>query len=381
MQNYGILARPLTTLLKKGQFRWNDEAEVAFITLKKAMTSTPTLAMPNFQETFTIEADASGDGIGAVLSQQGKPIAFMSRALGVTKKTWSTYAKEMLAIVEAIRTWRPYILGKKFIIQTDQQSLKYFVEQRVATPEQQKWVAKLMGYDYEIVYKPGRDNSAADSLSRKPGSPTLHHMFTPQVHLWDEIREASKGDPYITQVGCEAATNPEGPFKTSHGLVFYKTRIVVPKAPALRNNILEEFHASKTAGHSGVLRTYKRLTQQFYWPTMYRDVQEFVARCEACQRTKTEALTPAGLLQPLPIPCQVWDDITMDFIEGMPKSHGRDTILVVVDRLSKYAHFLALTHPFTAKVVAETFVEGVVKLHGMPKSIISDRDPIFVSKF
>ena len=282
VQNYGILARPLTTLLKKGQFRWNEEAEVAFIALKKAMTSTPTLAMPNFQETFTIEADASGDGIGAVLSQQGKPITFMSHALGVTKKTRSTYAKEMLTIVEAIRTWRPYILGKKFIIQTDQQSLKYFVEQCVATPEQQKWVAKLMGYDYEIVYKPGRDNSAADSLSRKPGSPTLHHMFTPQVHLWDEIREASKGDPYITQVGCEAATKPEGPFKTCHGLVFYKTRIVVPKAPTLHNKILEEFHARKTADRLGVLRTYKRLTQQFYWPTMYRDVQEFVARCEAC---------------------------------------------------------------------------------------------------
>ena len=235
-----------------------------------------------------------------------------------------------------------------------------------------------MGYDYEIVYKLGQDNSVADSLSRKSGSLTLHHMFTPQVHLWDEIREASKGDPYITQMGCEAAAKPEGQFKTSHGLVFYKTEIVVPKAPVLHNKILEEFHASKTAGHSGVLRTYKILTQQFYWPTMYKDVQEFVAQCEACQRTKTEALTLAGLLQPLPIPCQVWDDITMDFIEGMPKSHGRDTILVVVDRLSKYAHFLDLTHPFTTKVVADTFVESMVKLLGMPKSIISDRDPIFV---
>ena len=236
------------------------------------MASTPTLAMPNFQETFTIEADAFGDGIGMVISQQGKPIAFMSRALRVTKKTWSTYVKEMLAIVEAIRTWRPYILGKKFIIQTNQHNLKYFVEQRVATPEQQKWVAKLMGYDYEIVYKPGRDNSVADSLSRKSGSLTLHYMFTPQVHLWDEIREASKGDLYITQVGCEAAAKPEGPFKTSHGFVFYKTGIVVPKAPVMHNKILEEFHASKTEGHSGVLRTYKILTQQFYWPSMYRDV-------------------------------------------------------------------------------------------------------------
>lgn len=192
----------------------------------------------------------------------------------------------MLAIVVAIRTWRLYLLGKKFIIQTDQRSLKYFVEQRVATPEQQKWVAKLMGYDWEIVYKPGRENSAADSLSRKPGSPTLHQMFT-QVHLWDEIREASKGDPYITQVGREASANSEGPFKASHRLVFYETRIVVPKAPELRK---EEFHASKTAGHSGVLRTYKRLAQQFYWPAMYKDVQGFVARCEACQKTNENSL-------------------------------------------------------------------------------------------
>jgi hypothetical protein len=128
------LARPLTNLLKKGNFQWTVEAGDAFNLLKQTMTTTPTLAMSNFNDSFIIETDASGDGIGAVLTQQGRPIAFMSHALGISKQAWSIYAKEMLAIIEAIRTWRPYLLGQKFFIQTDHRSFKFFLEQRVATP-------------------------------------------------------------------------------------------------------------------------------------------------------------------------------------------------------------------------------------------------------
>jgi hypothetical protein len=152
VRQYSVLARPLTNLLKKGQFVWDDNAESAFIALKQAMTTTPTLAMSNFNDSFTINIDASGEGIGAVLLQQGKPVAFMSRALGVTKLSWSTYAKKMLAIIEAIRLWRPYLLGNKFYIQTDHRILKYLLEQRIITLKQQKWIAKLLGYDYEILY-------------------------------------------------------------------------------------------------------------------------------------------------------------------------------------------------------------------------------------
>ncbi|KAL6320971.1 hypothetical protein AAG906_010780 [Vitis piasezkii] len=143
VRNYGIIARALTNLLKKGQFAWTKDAETAFQALKQAMTSTPTLAMPNFNEPFVIES---------MLQEMG--------LVPVSKRSWSVYAHEMLAIVHAIQTWRPYLLGRKFYIQTDQRSLKYLLEQRIATPEQQEWVAKLLGYDYEITYKPDGELSS-----------------------------------------------------------------------------------------------------------------------------------------------------------------------------------------------------------------------------
>ena len=225
------------------------------------MTTTPILAMPKFNDAFTIETDASREGIGAVLSQQGKPVAYMSRALGVTKKSWLTYAKEMLAIVEAIRTWRPYLLGQKFYIQTDQRSLKYLLEQRITTPEQQEWVAKLLGYDYKINYKSGRENSATDALSRKQGSPILHNIFFPQVSLWEEIKKAADEDQFIQSKVRMATKQPGGSYTWRHGLLLYKGRVIVPNVAALRAKLLHEMHDTKVGAHSGVLRTFKKLGQ------------------------------------------------------------------------------------------------------------------------
>lgn len=177
VKDYGLIAKPLTNLLKKGKFEWSSLAEDAFTNLKTAMTTTPTLALPDFSVPFVIQTDASSDGIGAVLTQRGKPIAYMSRSLGVAKQSWSTYAREMLAIVISVRTWRPYLLGRRFTIQTDQRSLRYLLEQRILTPEQQKWMGKLVGYDYEITYRPGAANAAADALSRRSNSPCLNAVY------------------------------------------------------------------------------------------------------------------------------------------------------------------------------------------------------------
>lgn len=294
VQGYRLLARPLTNLLKKGQFGWSDEVEQAFEKLKKVMTSTPTLAMPNFNDTFTIEIDASRYGIGAVLHQQGRPIAYMSRALGIAKKSWSVYNKEMFAIVEAVRVWRPYLLGQRFTILTDQRNIKFFLEQQVATPEQQKWMAKLMGYDYEIVYRSGRENAAADALSRRPNSPILFHVFMPQVAIWEVIRKAASQDEYMQKVTTVAQAQASGPYILQNGLIFFKGRVVVPRM--LREKLLFEAHDTKMGGHSGVLCTFKRLSQQFYWPSIFQSVQEYVNKCATCQKTKAETLKPTGLL-------------------------------------------------------------------------------------
>lgn len=136
------------------------------------------------------------------------------------------------------------------------------------------------------------------------------------------------------------------------------------------------YYSSSMGGHSGVDKTTRRIKRTFYWKGLKKDVQFFISECSVCQRFKGKNVHPPGLLQPLPIPEKVWSDISMDFIEGLPKSHGKTTIFVVVDRLTKYAHFMSLSHPYTAKDVAQLFLDNVYKLHRLPSTIVSDRDVV-----
>jgi hypothetical protein len=144
-----------------------EEGREAFQALKRAVSQTPVLALPDFSQPFLIECDASGVGIGAVLMQSNRPIAFLSKALKGKALHMSFYENELFALVTTIQKWRPYLLGKPFVVRTNQQSLKFLLEQKVGTPFQQKWIMKLLGYDFVVEYKKGVENRVVDALSRK----------------------------------------------------------------------------------------------------------------------------------------------------------------------------------------------------------------------
>jgi hypothetical protein len=311
-------------------------------------------------------------------------LAFTSKQLSEKNLGKPIYEKEMLAILHAVELWRPYLLGQRFQIKTDHQSLKYFLEQRISSQEQQKWVTKLFVYDYEIIYKKGKDNVVADALSRKyedEGSLFSLSFIVPDwlqaVH--QEWLQDPKSSHLIQQLKNKAPAPPG--YSWLQDELRYKGRLYLSKQSKLKSTVLSELHATPTVGHSGFTKTYDRVKRSFFWDGMKQDIRQFVAECEVCQRNKGETVKSPGTLQPLPIPPDIWKDISMDFITGLPKSGNKSVIMVVVDRLSKYAHFCALPHPFTASTVAQIFMDQVFKLHGMPKSIVSDRDPTFTSNF
>ncbi|WOG95792.1 hypothetical protein DCAR_0415120 [Daucus carota subsp. sativus] len=382
--HYGLISKPLTQLLKKGAFQWSEEAELAFNTLKEAMSTTPVLAMPDFTKPFVLETDACQSGVGAVLMQEGKPIAFLSKVLAARHMSLSTYEKELMAVIMAVQRWRYYLLGHKFIIKTDHEALKYLMEQKLTTLLQHKWLSKLLGYDYSVVYKKGKDNLVADALSRCHDQGAQCNALHTVISLWkQELKNSWETDQFAQEMLVKLMTgNSElKGYKLVDGDLMYEGRWYVGNGNQMRKQIIENVHSSPEGGHSGVTVTARRIQEKFHWPQLKLEVQEYIRACDVCQRCKAEHTSPPGLLQPLPIPNNAWETISLDFIEGLPKSAGKEVILVIVDKLTKYAHFVAISHPYTAVIVAQKVLDTVVKLHGPPKCIISDRDTVFISTF
>jgi hypothetical protein len=169
---------PYSTASRKGDFSWANEQVEAFDTIKEALCSTPVLALANFTKPFILETDARDRSIGAVLMQQGRPLSFWSKSLGKKSTVMSTYDKEVMAIIEALKKWNHYLCEAELILRTDQESLKYMGEQRLVQGIQHKLLIKLMGYNYKIEYEKGKENRAADALSRRPQEQHLLSLST-----------------------------------------------------------------------------------------------------------------------------------------------------------------------------------------------------------
>ncbi|GJW89545.1 putative nucleotidyltransferase, ribonuclease H [Tanacetum coccineum] len=383
VEGFSRLALPLTKLMRKGEkFVWNEEREKSFEELKQRLVSSPILTLPSGSGGFQIYSDASKKGLGCVLMQHGKVIAYASRQLKPYEVNYPTHDLELAAVVFALKIWRHYLYGESCDIFTDHKSLKYIFTQRELNMRQRRWLELLKDYDTNIQYHPGKANVVADALSRKSGMIAgikveeeiirdlerldIELCVRGQSGFWaslrvepnliSQIKTAQKDDREIWAIIQNIDQQTE--FRVDDdGILWQGTKLCVPEDPTLREALMTEAHSSPFSIHPGSTKMYHDLKQHFWWSGMKRDVATFVSKCLTCQQVKIEHQRASGLLQSLEIPVWKWDEISMDFVTGLPRTQRKhDAIWVVVDRLTKSPHFLTIP-------------------------IVSDRDPRFMSRF
>uniref|UniRef100_A0A2N9G8J7 RNA-directed DNA polymerase n=1 Tax=Fagus sylvatica TaxID=28930 RepID=A0A2N9G8J7_FAGSY len=378
VKDFSTLAAPLTEIVKKSVgFKWGSEQDRAFIEIKERLCGAPLLALPDFSKTFEIECDASGIGIGAVLMQEKRPIAYFSEKLNGAVLNYPTYDKELYALVRALETWQHYLWPKEFVIHTDHESLKHLKGQGKLNRRHAQWMEFIETFPYVIKYKQGKENIVADALSRRYA---LISTLNAKLLGFEYVKELYVNDDDFASVfaACEKAAF--GKFYRIDGYLFRENRLCVPNS-SMRELLVREAHGGGLMGHFGVRKTLDVLHEHFFWPKMKRDVERVCSRCVTCRQAKSRVL-PHGLYTPLPVPSAPWVDISMDFVLGLPRSRkGRDSIFVVVDRFSKMAHFISCHKTDDATHIADLFFREIVRLHGVPRSIVSDRDVKFLSYF
>ncbi|KAF8053493.1 hypothetical protein N665_1411s0024 [Sinapis alba] len=320
VKDFSTLAAPLTSVIKKDvAFKWGTEQEEGFQKLKDSLTNAPVLVLPNFDKTFEIQCNASGTGIGAVLTQGGKPVAFFSQ----------TTLKKRHA----------------------------------------RWLEFVESFPYVIKYKKGKENIVAYALSKRHA---LISLMEAKVMGFEHIKDQYGEDPDFGDIYQQCKQGAFGSYYQHDEFLFRDKRLCIPQE-SMCDLILREAHEGGLMGHFGRDKTLSIVAEHFFWPHLRRDVEKLCARCIVCLKAKSR-LHPHGLYMPLPIPDLHWVDISMDFVLGLPKIRNKDSIFVVVDRFSKMGHFIPCTKTNDASQTADLFFKELVKLHGIPRTIVSDRD-------
>ncbi|KAI3682772.1 hypothetical protein L1987_83010 [Smallanthus sonchifolius] len=383
IENFSKIALPLTTLTQKEKkYDWSDKLESAFQLLKQKLCSTPILSLPEGIENFVVYCDASHQGLGYVLMQREKVIAYASRQLKVHEKNYTTHDLELGF---ALKIWRHYLYGTRCTIFTDHKSLQHILDQKELNMRQRRWVELLNDYDCDIKYHPGKANVVADALSRKERVKTLRVRalgLTIHTNLTTQIRMAQHEAIKEENIQNEALRGMIKQLEPkSDDTLYFMNRIWVTRFGNLRELVMDEAHKSRYSIHPGSDKMYKDLKELYWWPNMKGDIATYVSKCLTCSKVKAEHQKPSGLLQQPEIPQWKWEQISMDFITKLPKtSSGYDTIWVIVDRLTKSAHFLPMKETDKTEKLAKLYIKEIVARHGVPISIISDRDSRFVSR-
>ncbi|KAJ9542011.1 hypothetical protein OSB04_028517 [Centaurea solstitialis] len=346
--NFSKIAQPLTTSTQKDKkFIWGEKQEEAFQLLKHKLCNAPILALPEGTDNFVVYCDASHQGFGCVLMQNEKVIAYASRQLKVHEKNYTTHDLELGAVVFALKIWRHYLYGTKCTIFTDHKSPQHILDQKMLNMRQRRWVELLSDYDCEIKYHSGKANVVADALSRKERvkpTRTIAMGGIVQTSLKSQILEAQREALKADNLKKETLHKMEKEFEEkTDGVRYFKDRIWIRKVDQLRKMIMDEAHQSRYSIHPGSDKMYKGLKEHYWWPGMKKDIATYVSKCLTCARIKAEHQKPSGLLQQPEIPEWKWERISMDFVTKLPRTKkGHDSIWVIVDRLTKAAHFLPI---------------------------------------
>ncbi|GJR04635.1 putative reverse transcriptase domain-containing protein [Tanacetum coccineum] len=387
IEGFSLISKPLTKLTQKNKkYEWGTEEDEAFQTLKQKLCSAPILALPEGTENFVVYCDASHKGYGAVLMQREKVIAYASRQLKKHEENYTTHDLELGAVVFALRLWRHYLYGTKCTVYTDHKSLQYILDQKELNMRQRRWIELLSDYDCEIRYHPGKANVVADALSRKDREPIRVRSLVMTVHtnLLERILNAQ------TEAMKEENVKAENLGRLiklileirSDGIQCFEGRIWLLLFGGLWDLIMHELHKSKYSIHPGSDKMYQDLKKLYWWPNMKAEIATYVSKCLTYAKVKAEHQKPSGLLQQPEIPEWKWEKITMDFVSGLPRTpSGYDSIWVIVDRLTKSAHFLPMKKTDSIEKLAQLYLKEIVCKHGVPTSIISDRDSLFTSRF